>query len=134
MPDTYVKGSIAGKWETREFDFRVVKRSAQIGLPQSTIDALGLSQVPGFADDSLADNGANRAQAYLARVDFEERCIHQHVTPAAEPTIGADALRALGYQVDLERGHIVKPTEPVKICRGLMPTMLDVSDLRSAQG
>ena len=48
MPDTYVKGSIAGKWETREFDFRVVKRSAQVGLPQTAIDALGLSQVPGF--------------------------------------------------------------------------------------
>ena len=134
MPDTYVKGSIAGKWETREFDFRVVKRSAQVGLPQSAIDALGLSQVPGFPHDPPPDNGANRAQAYLARVDFEERRIHQHVTPAAEPTIGADALRALGYKIDLERGHIVKPTGPLEIRRGLMPTMLDVADLRSAQG
>lgn len=132
MPDTYVKGSITGKLETREFDFRVVKRSAQVGLPQSAIDALGLPQVPGFPPDPLSDNGANRAPAYLARVDFEERRIHQHVTPAAEPTIGVDALRALGYKVDLERGHIVKPTEPLKIHRGLMPTMLDASDLRSA--
>ena len=38
----------------------------------------------------------------------------------------------LGYKVDLERGHIAKPAKPVKIHRGLMPTMLDVSDLESA--
>ena len=134
MSYIYVKGSITGKSETREFDFRVVKRSAQIGLPQSAIDALGLSKVPGLSHDTLADNDANRAPAYLTRVDFEERCIHQYVTPASEPTVGADALRALGYKVDLERGHIFKPTEPLKIHRGLMPTMLDASDLRSAQG
>ena len=132
MPDTYVKGSITGKLETREFDFRVVKRSAQVGLPQSAIDALGLSQVPGFPHDPLSDNDANRAPAYLAYVGFEERCIHQHVTPAAYPTIGADALRALGYEVDLEQGRIIKPTGPLEIHRDLMPTMLDVSDLRYA--
>lgn len=132
MPDIYVKGSITGKWETREFDFRVVKRSAQIGLPQSAIDALGLPKVPDLSYDPLADNDANRAPAYLTRVDFGERCIHQYVTPASEPTVGADALRALGYQIDLERGRIVKPTGPLEIHRGLMPTMLDVSDLRSA--
>ena len=131
MPDTYVKGSITGKWETREFDFRVVSRSAQIGLPQSAIDALGLSQAPGFPHGPLADNDANRAPAYLAHIGFEERCIHQYVTPATKPTIGADALRALGYQVDLDQGRIIKPTEPLIIRRGLMPTMLDVSHLQS---
>ena len=128
MPDIYVKGSIVGKSETREFDFRVVKRSAQLGLPQSAIDDLGLSEVPGFVCDPLTDSDSNRDTAYLTRVDFGERCIHQYVTLASEPTIGADALRALGYKVDLEQGHITKPTKPLKIRRGLMPTMLDVSN------
>jgi len=128
MPDIYVKGSIVGKSETREFDFRVVKRSAQLGLPQSAIDDLGLSEVPCFVCDPLTDSDSNRDTAYLTRVDFGERCIHQYVTLASEPTIGADALRALGYKVDLEQGHIAKPTKPLKIRRGLMPTMLDVSN------
>ena len=54
------------------------------------------------------------------------------VTPAAKPTIGADALRALGYTVDLAQGHITEPSKPLKIYRCLMPTRLDLSHLRSA--
>ena len=134
MPDIYVKGSIIGKSETREFDFRVVKRSAQLGLPQSVIDDLALSEVPGFVCDPLAHNDSNRDTAYLTRVDFGDRCIHQYVTLASEPTIGADALRALGYKVDLAQGHIVKPTGPLEIHRGLMPMTLDVPNLRPAGG
>ena len=132
MPDIYVKGSITGKSETREFDFRVAKRSAQLGLPQSAIDALGLAEVPGSLHSPMGDDAADRAPIYLSCVDFEGRTIHQYVAPTSEPTVGADVLRALGYEVDLERGCIAKPTEPLKIQRGLMPTMLDVSDLRSA--
>ena len=131
MPDIYVKGSIAGKLETREFDFRVAKRSAQLGLPQSVIDALGLAEVPGLLYGPMGDDAANRAPTYLSCVDFEGRFIHQYVAPTSRPTVGADVLRALGYEVDLERGCIAKPAKPLKIQRGLMPTMLDVSDLRS---
>ena len=132
MPDIYVKGSIAGKSETREFDFRVAKRSAQLGLPQSAIDALGLAEVPTLSYGPVADDAANHALTYLSCVDFEGRTIHQYVAPTSRPTVGADVLRALGYEVDLERGCIAKPTEPLKIQRGLTPTMLDVSDLRFA--
>ncbi len=132
MPDIYVKGSIAGKSETREFDFRVAKRSAQLGLPQSVIDALGLTEVPGLLHSPMGDDAANRARIYLSCVDFEGRTIHQYVAPTSRPTVGADVLRALGYEVDLEQGLIAKPTEPLKVQRGLMPTMLDVSDLRFA--
>ena len=131
MPDIYVKGSIAGKSETREFDFRVAKRSAQLGLPQSAIDALGLAEVPGLLHSPMGDDAADRAPIYLSRVDFEGRTIHQYVAPTSRPTVGANILRALGYEVDLEQGLIAKPTEPLKIQRGLMPTMLDVSDLQS---
>ena len=129
MVDTYIRGSVIGKSETREFDFQVLKHSAQLGLPQSAIDVLGLAEVPGLLYGPMADGAANRAPTYLARIDFGERSIHQYVTPVSEPTIGADALRALGYKVDLEQGAIAKPAKPLKIQRGLMPTMLDVSDL-----
>ncbi|MDE2788011.1 MAG: hypothetical protein OXL37_15295 [Chloroflexota bacterium] len=131
MPDIHVKGSIAGTSETRDFDFRVAKRSAQLGLPQSAIDALGLAEVPGLLYGPMADDAAKRGPIYLSCVDFEGRTIHQYVAPTSRPTVGADVLRALGYEVDLERGCIAKPSKPLKIQRGLMPTMLDVSDLRS---
>ena len=65
-------------------------------------------------------------------MDFAEGFIHQYAAPASEPTIGADTLRALGYKIDLEQGIIAKPTEPLKIRRGQMPTMLDVSHLTLA--
>ena len=130
MPDIYVKGSITGKSETREFDFRVAKRSAQLGLPQSAIDALGLAEVPGLPYGPMGDDAANCASIYLSCVHFEGRTIHQYVAPESEPTVGADALRALGYEVDLERGCIAKPTEPLKFHHGLMPGLLDVSDLQ----
>ena len=127
---TYIKGSVIGKSEIREFEFRVLKRSAKVGLPQSAIDALGLSKVPGLSHDLWRDNDG---PIYLSRVDFDEGFIHQYVAPASEPTIGADTLSALGYKVDLEQGHILKPAKPVKIYRGLMPTMLDVSHLPPAR-
>ena len=128
---TYVKGSVVGKSETRQFEFRVLKRSAKMGLPQSAIDALGLSEVPDLPPSPTFADAAIRVPTYLSRLDFEGQSIHQYVAPASEPTIGSDALRALGYQVDLERGVISAPTEPAKIHRGLMPTMLDVSHLWS---
>ena len=58
MPDIYVKGSIAGKSETGDFDFRVAKRSAQLGLPQSAIDALGLAEVPGLLYGPIDDDAS----------------------------------------------------------------------------
>ena len=129
---TYIKGSVVGKLETQQFEFRVLKRSAKIGLPQSAIDALGLSEVPDLPHGPAVADSTIRAPIYLSRLDFQGQSIHQYVAPASEPTIGSDALRALGYQVDLERDVISAPTEPAKIHRGLMPTMLDVSDLQRA--
>ncbi len=131
MGKTFIKGSIIGKSETWQFDFRVAKRSAQLGLPQSAIDTLGLAEVPGLLYGPMGDDAANRAPIYLSCVDFEGRTIHQYVAPTSRPTVGADVLRALGYEVDLEQGRISKPAKPLKIHRGLMPTMLDVSDLQS---
>ena len=66
---TYIKGSVIGKSETWEFEFRVLKRSAKVGLPQSAIDALGLSKVPRFVARPGRDNDG---PIYLSRVDFDE--------------------------------------------------------------
>ena len=63
---------------------------------------------------------------------FDDSHIDLDVLPVREPTISADALRAMGYEVDLKQGHIAKPTTPIKIHRGLTPYMLDVSQLGSA--
>ena len=135
--DTYIDGSIGivGAATTRKFNFLVVKDSDHIGLPQSDIDALGLKpslfatpKEPGGHARTLED------RAYEAGAHFDRCYIELDVQPEPVPKVGATALRKMGFEIDLERGRIVKPAKPLKIHRGLMPYMLDVSDLLSAQG
>ena len=137
MIDTYIDGSIgiAGESADRQFRFLVVKEAHHIGLPQSDIEALGLKpslfatpQEPGVHARTLGD------MAYEAGVHFDTGYIELDVRPEPVPTVGVPALHKLGFEVDLEKGHIFKPAKPLKIRRGLMPTMLDVSDLQTAPG
>ena len=133
MVDTYIDGHIriVGAATTRQFNFLVVKDANHIGLPQPDIDALGLKpslfatpKEPGGHARTLDD------RAYEAGVRFDTGYIELDVRPEPVPTVGVTALHKLGFEVDLEQGRIAKPTEPLKIQRGLMPTMLDVSHLR----
>ena len=135
MVDTYIDGSvgIVGEAANRQFKFLVVKEARHIGLPQSDIDALGLKlslfttpKEPGGPTRTLDD------RAYEAGVHFDTGYIELDVRPEPVPTVGVTALHKLGFEVDLEKGRISKPTEPLKIQRGLMPTMLDVSHLQTA--
>lgn len=135
--DTYINGSIGmvGAVTTWKFDFLVVRDCHHIGLPQSNIDALGLK--PSLFATPKEKGGHARTlddRAYEAGVQFDACYIELDVRPEPVPTVGATALRKLGFEIDLEQGRIVKPAKPLKIQRGLMPYMLDVSDLRSAQG
>ena len=135
MVDTYIYGDIGivGAETTRQFNFLVVKDAHHIGLPQSDIDALGLK--PSLLATPKEKGGHARTlddRAYEAGVHFETSYIELDVLPEPVPTVGATALRKLGFEIDLEQGRIARPAEPLKIFRGLMPYMLDVSDLRSA--
>lgn len=126
MVETSIRGSVAGKSSMREYHFLVIEEAQHIGLPQADIDLLDLK--PSIFSHVGPTSKGHR---YQAGALFGDCYIDLDVKPANEPTIGADALRALGYKVDLEQGWIVKPTEPLEIHRGLMPTMLDVSHLQS---
>lgn len=136
MVDTYVNGSIGmvGAATIRQFKFLVVKDAPHIGLPQSDIDALGLK--PSLFATPKEKGGRARTledRAYEAGAHFDRCYIELDVHPEPAPTVGVAALRKLGFEVDLEQGRISKPAKPLKIQRGLMPTMLDVSDLQSAR-
>ena len=136
MVDVYVNGSIGivGAATTKQFEFLVVKDTHHIGLPQSDTYALGLE--PSLFGTPKAKGGHARTlddRAYEAGVRFDTCYIELDVRPEAVPTVGVAALHKLGFDVDLEQGSISKPAKPVKIQRGLMPTMLDLSDLQSAR-
>lgn len=135
MAGAYINGSIGmvGAATTRQLKFLVVKDAHHIGLPQRHIDTLSLK--PSLLATPKEPGGHARTlddMAYEAGVHFDTCYIELDVRPEPVPTVGVAALRELGFEVDLEKGRIAKPTEPLKIQRGLMPTMLDVSDLRSA--
>ncbi len=133
MGETYIKGSITGRSATREYRFLVVEEGDHVGLPQIDIDVLDLKPSMFVPVEPTGDyDRPITGKIYQAGAHFADCYIDLDVLPAAKPTIGRNALRALGYKVDLEQGHIAKPAKPVKIYRGLMPTMLDVSDLESA--
>ncbi len=135
--DAYINGSIGmvGAATTRTFDFLVVKDSHHIGLPQSDIDALGLKPSLFATPKELGGHARTlEDRAYEAGAHFDKCYIELDVRPEPMPTIGVAALRKLGFEIDLEQGRIVKPAKPLKIQRGLMPYMLDVSDLQSARG
>ncbi len=132
MVDTYINGSIGivGAATTKQFKFLVVKDARYIGLPQSDIYALGLE--PSLFATPKAKSGHARTlddRAYEAGVHFDTCYIELDVRPEPTPTLGAKVLRELGFEVDLERGQITKPAKPLKLYRGLMPSMLDMSDL-----
>ena len=132
MADTSIKGRIAGKSAAIEYQFLVIEGARYIGLPQADIDTLNLkpamfTKLRPTKDDGQPIEGCR----YQAGAHFGDSYIDLDVTPSAKPTIGADALRTLGYTVDLAQGYITKPTKPLKIYRGLMPYMLDVSHSRT---
>ena len=132
MVETYVNGSIGivGAATTRQFEFLVVKDAHHIGLPQSAIDALGLK--PSLFATPKKNGGHARTlgdRAYEAGVHFDTCYIELDVRPEPVPTVGIVALYKLGFDIDLEQGQIAKPANPSKLYRGLMPSMLDVSDL-----
>lgn len=123
-----IKGSVAGKSATLEYQFLVIEGARYIGLPQADIDTLNLKPSMFTKLRPTNDDGQPiKGRRYEAGAHFGDSYIDLDVTPAAKPTIGADALRALGYTVDPAQGHITKPSKPLKIYRGLMPYMLDVS-------
>ena len=132
MVDTYINGSIGiiGAATTKQFTFLVVKDTHHISLPQSDIDTLGLK--PSLFATPQAKGGHARTlddRAYEAGAHFDTCYIELDVRPEPTPTLGAQVLRELGFEVDLERGQITKPAKPLKLYRGLMPSMLDMSDL-----
>ncbi len=132
MVDTCIDGDIGivGAAATRQFNFLVVKDANHVGLPKSDIDALGLQ--PSLFATPKAKGGHARTlgdRAYEAGVHFDTCYIELDVRPEPTPTLGAKVLRELGFEVDLERGQITKPAKPLKLYRGLMPSMLDMSDL-----
>ena len=135
MVDTYIDGEIGivGAAATRRFRFLVVRDADHIGLPQSEIDALDLKRSL-FATPK-EDGGHARTledRAYQAGAHFGRCYIELDVRPEPVPTIGVAALHKLGFGVDVDLGRVSEPAKALKIQRGLMPTMLDVSDLRSA--
>lgn len=135
MVDTYIYGDIGipGVADTKQSSFLVVEDAYHIGLPQPDIDALGLNPSL-FATPKEPSSHARTLgdRAYEAGVHFDTCYIELDVRPEPVPTIGAMALRKLGFKVDLKQGHIAKPTKPLKIRRGLMPTMLSATDLSPA--
>ena len=134
MAGIYVNGKIGnvGSAATRQFRFLVVKDAHHIGLPQPDIDALGLK--PSLFATPKKNGGHARTlgdRAYEAGVHFDACYIELDVRPEPVPTVGIVALYKVGFDIGLEQGQIAKPAKPLKIQRGLMPTMLGLSDLRS---
>ena len=132
MAGIYVNGNIGavGSAAVKQFSFLVVKDANHIGLPQSEIDALGLKRSLVATPKEDGDHARTlEDMAYEAGAHFDRCYIELDVRPEPVPTVGTAALCKLGFEVDLERGLIAKPTEPLKTHRGLMPYMLDVSDL-----
>ena len=134
MIETSIRGSVAGKSSMREYHFLVIEGTQHIGLPQTDIDRLDLKpSIFSHVGPTNEEGRPSEGHRYQAGAHFGDCYIDLDVKPANEPTIGADALRALGYKVDLEQGHLTKPTRPLQIHRGLMPTMLDTSGLQPAR-
>ncbi len=125
MVDTYIDGSIGVVVAsvTKEFKFLVVKNAPHIGLPQSDIEALGLKR--SLFTAGRPDSGPK--PAYEAAAHFEKCYIELDVRPEPIPTVGDTMLRDLGFEVDLENGHIANPAQPLKIYRGIMPTMMGIN-------
>ena len=66
MGITFARGSIAGKTETREYDFLVDTGATWIGLPSADIDALELDIVPNATAPIMTGNGVIDTPIYVA--------------------------------------------------------------------
>lgn len=112
MGAIYAKGKVAGKSETREIDFLVVERARRIGLPQTDIDALGLKLVRYDSIPAESGDEAPRTPIYTAIGTLEGAGFVSDAIAAPEPTVGANLLHDLGYQVDWEKGKLQKASGP----------------------
>ena len=125
MSNLYVEGRVAGSSASRSFNFLIIKDTAHIGLPQGDIDSLSL--------ESSIFTGAKTvgSQVFQAGVHFGPCYAELGVMPSPTPTVGVTVLKKLGFQVDAETDTVVSPKTPIKIYRGLMPSMLDAREVQS---
>lgn len=112
MGAVYAKGKVTGKSETRDIDFLIVERARRIGLPQADIDALGLKLVRYDSVPPKSGDEATRTPIYTATGTLEGAGFVGDVIAAPEPTVGANFLRDLGFQVDWENDKLEKDTSP----------------------
>ena len=104
---TYARGSIAGKTETREYDFLVDTGATWVGIPQEDIDALALDAVPdATAALMTADGSVVRSPIYVAVGMLEGTGFVNGAVPAAVPLVGYKLLQDLGFKVDLVNERI----------------------------
>lgn len=111
MGVTYARGSIAGKSETREYDFLVDTGSTWMTLPQDEIVELELEEIIGGdvvieTPTEIIHRHSYRASGTLEGATFEAR-----IVPASRPMVGYELLQKLGFVVDLTAERIVLRTE-----------------------
>ena len=112
MGAVYAKGKVTGKSETRDIDFLIVERARRISLPQADIDALGLKLVRYDSVPSKSGDKSTRTPIYTAIGTLEGAGFVGDVIAAPAPTVGANFLRDLGFQVDWENGKFEKASGP----------------------
>ena len=108
MGITFARGNIAGKTETREYDFLVDTGATWIGLPQADIDALGLDTVPNATARIMTGNGAIETPIYVGVGMLEGTGFVNGAVPAPMPMVGYRLLQDLGFNVDLVNERIEK--------------------------
>ena len=112
MGAIYAKGKVSGKSETREIDFLIVERARRIGLPQADIDAMGLKLIRYDSVPSKSGHESTRTPIYTAIGTLEGVGFVGDAIAAPEPTVGANFLRDLGFQVDWENDNLKKASGP----------------------
>ena len=112
MGAIYAKGKVSGKSETRDIDFLIVERARRIGLPQADIDALGLNLIRYDSVPAKSGDKVIRIAIYTANGTLESAGFVGDVIAAPEPTVGANFLRDLGFQVDWENDKLEKASGP----------------------
>ena len=108
MGITFARGNIAGKTETREYDFLVDTGATWIGLPQADIDALGLDTVPNATARIMTGNGVIETPIYVGVGMLEGTGFVNGAVPAPMPMVGYRLLQDLGFNVDLVNERIEK--------------------------
>ena len=122
MVSTYINGSVAGDAATQDHTFLIVAGERHLGLPQRCIDELDL-KISTFAPTGTARDceGPAGDATYMTRANFCGNSIELDVLPARTPTVGAAALRSMGFSVDLDNGSVMEPETPLTIHRGFSP-------------